>query len=52
MIFHYKREHIESEDWIFNSGIQNFYNIDVYSRMSPILSSAAYDYIVKLNVFL
>jgi len=52
IIFSYKKEHIESEDWIFNSTIQNFYNIDVYSRMSPVLCSAAYDYLIKLNVFL
>lgn len=51
IIFSYKKDHIESIDWIYNSSIQNFYNIDIYSRMSPTLSSAAYDYIAKLNVF-
>jgi len=39
------------QDWVYTSVICNFYNVDVYSKMSPALSSAAYDYIAKLNVF-
>lgn len=51
-IFLYQREHLLTEDWIYNSTIQNFYNVDVYSKMSPVLCSAAYDYMIKLNVFI
>jgi len=51
-IFPYRREDLLTEDWIYNSTIQNFYNVDVYSKMSPVLCSAAYDYMIKLNVFI
>jgi hypothetical protein len=39
-------------DLTLNSTVLNYYKIDVYSRNSRILSSAAFDYLVKLNIFL
>jgi NADH dehydrogenase/NADH:ubiquinone oxidoreductase subunit G len=51
VVLQYKVGHLLGEDWIYSSTVQNFYNIDVYSRMSPVLSSAAYDYMSRLNVF-
>jgi hypothetical protein len=30
----------------------NYYNIDVYSKMSPTLSSASFEYMCRLLIFL
>jgi len=51
VVLQYRVGHLLGEDWIYTSTVQNFYNIDVYSRMSPVLSSAAYEYMSRLNVF-
>jgi hypothetical protein len=47
-----KSNHHFFNDLTLSSTVLNYYKIDAYSRNSRILSSVAFDYLVKLNIFL
>ena len=43
---------VKDDGWIYSSSVMNYYNIDIYSRMSPTLSSASFDYMIRMLIFI